>query len=218
MNTDQILDAYGASVTATGGALVIAGMVKGYREARTYYEYNREEAVAQWLREFGHEIVCRYCGGTATEAELTQYCTECVDAHESRACDTAGYCEICDTDNGWVSTPDKEISFQHCGRPAYWEGDDVFCNKCNEELTDTEPTEPDGWLCVECAYRSEGVHEDDAPTHNEKGYLFMGNLTGWRANIVFGAELEFSDNPCTGCTGALAGYRYAVTLTERTTQ
>jgi hypothetical protein len=178
MNTEQTLEAYGASVTAVGGALQIAGMVNGYREARTYYDYDLTEATTQWLREFGHEITCRYCGGTSTEAELTQYCTECVDAHESRACDTAGYCEICDTVN----------------------------------------TEPDGYLCVDCMFRSEGVHEDDAPLRNEKGHLFMGNLTGYRATIVYGADLDFSDIPCTGCTGALAGYRYAVTLTERTTQ
>lgn len=37
---------------------------------------------------------------------------------------------------GWVSTPDLDISFQHCGRPAYWEGEDVFCSKCNVRMTD----------------------------------------------------------------------------------
>jgi hypothetical protein len=52
MNTGEALDFYGASVTAVAGALLIAGMVNGYREARTYYNYNREEAVNEWLREF----------------------------------------------------------------------------------------------------------------------------------------------------------------------
>ena len=32
--------------------------------------------------------------------------------------------------NGWVSTPELDISFQHCGRAAFWEGDDVYCSKC----------------------------------------------------------------------------------------
>ena len=34
----------------------------------------------------------------------------------------------------WVYTPHLDISFQHCGRPAYWEGENVFCSKCNKEL------------------------------------------------------------------------------------
>jgi hypothetical protein len=37
---------------------------------------------------------------------------------------------------GWVSTENKEISFEHCGRPAYWEDENVFCSKCGEELPD----------------------------------------------------------------------------------
>ena len=36
----------------------------------------------------------------------------------------------------WVSTPDLDISFQHCGRPAYWEGDEVYCSKCQTKLDD----------------------------------------------------------------------------------
>ena len=43
-----------------------------------------------------------------------------------------------DWNDGWVSTPDKEISFEHCGRPAYWEGEDVFCNKCNAKMGEDE--------------------------------------------------------------------------------
>jgi len=36
--------------------------------------------------------------------------------------------------NQWLFTPEKEISFEHCGRPAYWEEEDVFCSKCSEML------------------------------------------------------------------------------------
>jgi hypothetical protein len=36
----------------------------------------------------------------------------------------------------WVHTPDKYISFEHCGRPAYWESDQVYCSKCQEMLPD----------------------------------------------------------------------------------
>jgi hypothetical protein len=40
----------------------------------------------------------------------------------------------------WVSTPDKDISFEHCGRPAYWEGDQVYCSKCQEMLDECVST------------------------------------------------------------------------------
>jgi len=31
---------------------------------------------------------------------------------------------------------DGDVSWQHCGRPAYWEDDDVYCSKCQEMLPD----------------------------------------------------------------------------------
>lgn len=36
----------------------------------------------------------------------------------------------------WIMTEHKDISFEHCGVPAYWEGDDVYCSKCQEKLED----------------------------------------------------------------------------------
>ncbi len=36
--------------------------------------------------------------------------------------------------NQWLFTPEKEISFEHCGRPAYWEEEDVLCSTCSEIL------------------------------------------------------------------------------------
>ena len=35
---------------------------------------------------------------------------------------------------GWVVTEDKDISFEHCGKSAYWENDQVYCSKCQEKL------------------------------------------------------------------------------------
>ena len=87
MNTEQILDAYGASVTSARGALQISGMVAGYLETRTYYYYGLTEATDQWLREFGHEVTCRYCGTETVEAEFMQFCTECAEGHEDRFLD-----------------------------------------------------------------------------------------------------------------------------------
>jgi hypothetical protein len=37
----------------------------------------------------------------------------------------------------WESKEDAEISFWHCGRPAYWEDDDVYCSKCQTKMEDT---------------------------------------------------------------------------------
>lgn len=38
----------------------------------------------------------------------------------------------------WISTPMKDISFEHCGRPAYWEEGEVYCSKCQIKLNDNE--------------------------------------------------------------------------------
>jgi hypothetical protein len=41
--------------------------------------------------------VCNYCGYQfVAPDEIAEYCPDCVDAHEDRACETAGYCEMCD--------------------------------------------------------------------------------------------------------------------------
>ena len=36
----------------------------------------------------------------------------------------------------WVCVDELDVSFQHCGRPAYWEGNNVYCSKCQEMLGD----------------------------------------------------------------------------------
>jgi hypothetical protein len=38
----------------------------------------------------------------------------------------------------WNSTPTKDISFEHCGRPAYWEEGEVYCSKCQIKMEDNE--------------------------------------------------------------------------------
>jgi hypothetical protein len=37
---------------------------------------------------------------------------------------------------GWTIQEVSDISFWHCGRAAYWENDEVFCSKCQEQLID----------------------------------------------------------------------------------
>jgi hypothetical protein len=37
----------------------------------------------------------------------------------------------------WKMTDNLDISFEHCNKPAYWEGDNVYCSKCGDELPDT---------------------------------------------------------------------------------
>jgi len=34
----------------------------------------------------------------------------------------------------WVMKQDKDISWEHCGRPAYWENEEVYCSKCQAML------------------------------------------------------------------------------------
>lgn len=36
----------------------------------------------------------------------------------------------------WESVENGDTSFEHCGRPAYWEGEEVYCSKCQEKLPD----------------------------------------------------------------------------------
>lgn len=36
--------------------------------------------------------------------------------------------------NEWVMTEEKDVSWEHCGIPAYWCGDSVYCSKCLEML------------------------------------------------------------------------------------
>jgi hypothetical protein len=35
---------------------------------------------------------------------------------------------------GWVTYEDREISFWHCDRAGYWEGQEVYCSKCQTKL------------------------------------------------------------------------------------
>lgn len=36
--------------------------------------------------------------------------------------------------SSWNRTEHLDISWQHCDRPAYWQGEDVYCSKCQEKL------------------------------------------------------------------------------------
>lgn len=33
----------------------------------------------------------------------------------------------------WELKEDQDISLWHCGRPGYWDGDDVYCSKCQDK-------------------------------------------------------------------------------------
>ena len=37
----------------------------------------------------------------------------------------------------WTNTEEKDISFEHCNRPAYWEGEDIYCSRCGERMPDS---------------------------------------------------------------------------------
>lgn len=34
----------------------------------------------------------------------------------------------------WVFKEELDVSWEHCGRPAYWVLDEVYCNKCEAKL------------------------------------------------------------------------------------
>ena len=34
----------------------------------------------------------------------------------------------------WELKEDSDVSWWHCGRAGYWEGDDVYCSKCQTKL------------------------------------------------------------------------------------
>jgi hypothetical protein len=36
----------------------------------------------------------------------------------------------------WVLREDQDISWWHCDRAGYWEGDNVYCSKCQDMLSD----------------------------------------------------------------------------------
>lgn len=37
-------------------------------------------------------------------------------------------------DAGWVFREEMDISWWHCGRAGYWEGEDVYCSKCQTKI------------------------------------------------------------------------------------
>ena len=39
----------------------------------------------------------------------------------------------------WEFNETLDVSWEHCGRPAYWQGEHVFCSKCQESM-EPEPT------------------------------------------------------------------------------
>jgi hypothetical protein len=36
----------------------------------------------------------------------------------------------------WVFREGFDVSWEHCGRSAFWEGADVVCSKCQEVMSD----------------------------------------------------------------------------------
>jgi hypothetical protein len=34
----------------------------------------------------------------------------------------------------WELKEDKDISWWHCDRAGYWEGDEVYCSKCQNKM------------------------------------------------------------------------------------
>jgi hypothetical protein len=40
--------------------------------------------------------------------------------------------------SNWELKDDQDISWWHCGQAGYWEGEEVYCSKCQAKLEDDD--------------------------------------------------------------------------------
>jgi hypothetical protein len=83
----------------------------------------------------------------------------------------------------------------------------------------TSMIEYEARLCIECMFTSEGIREDDTPTHNELGMPWLEFMAGKHVVTMTDDEGdilidEFSKYYCDGCETRLAGTRYHVLVEE----
>ena len=50
----------------------------------------------------------------------------------------------------WEIKEENDITFWHCGRPAYWKNDEVFCSKCQEQHIELESHQDGVWEVAFC--------------------------------------------------------------------
>jgi len=41
----------------------------------------------------------------------------------------------------WELKEDSDVSWWHCGRPSYWESEEVYCSKCQTKLEEGDSNE-----------------------------------------------------------------------------
>jgi hypothetical protein len=59
----------------------------------------------------------------------------------------------------WKYTPELDISFQHCERPAHWQGEEVVCSKCQQVMPESVFT---------CEHCGDGLATETLETTGEK--------------------------------------------------
>jgi hypothetical protein len=93
----------------------------------------------------------------------------------------------------WKYTPELDISFQHCERPTYWQGEEVVCSKCQEVMPESVFT------CEHCGdglatetFKTEQVCPDCleflAENKKKKDYRLNAYANGfgvWHCQIFF---------------------------------
>lgn len=96
----------------------------------------------------------------------------------------------------WVFTEGKDVSFEHCGQPAYWEGEEVFCSKCQEQMPESLP-------CNNCG---KGV---DSDIHAEElGFCvpcseeFLGHAVTGACGHFVSACCDDGNSFCPRCEGS----------------
>ena len=82
---------------------------------------NTNTAQSVPINRIGLDTVSEYCNDCAV-CKKNVMCNSCLDAHEMRSCENAGYCPVCERSNGWVcrycgdltSSPQVRAGTQYC--------------------------------------------------------------------------------------------------------
>lgn len=89
----------------------------------------RDYGMSVWSVIDGEPCGCDECSHSIT-------CEECQTITNDYYFTEGDNRPVCGRCYGWAFTANKDISFEHCGRPAYWQGEQVVCSKCQEVMSD----------------------------------------------------------------------------------
>ena len=82
------------------------------------YESTGQDGVFNWVTRVASKLNWYLCSPCETLSPFSQ--------------DSCLVCWSVKQMTEWAATPELDISFQHCGKPAYWDNGEVYCSKCQE--------------------------------------------------------------------------------------